>query len=433
MSRGTKRTVYKLTDTSHHTPFKERAPSVTSLVISHPKQGSFATNPSPPRYPLLNQKLSACVNLHNTRSQADLKGREDQPNPGPKKIRDGSPATTNKILNNSLKKQASSGNLSMISSNGNSFSLSQLDSSFHLKSISNKQEAFTHSCTECLDPKSHIKQKSLNCTESDYSLNEKIKVLELNEEKIPLKYKLSVIKQALEEISNKDQQYGPILKKIKLSLDQYVREMKTIEKLNEILKETKEELERVKSDNKNLLAKVEILSNKKPLRTNSQDSSSSKGENSEVVLKLIEENKELTQNLLCAQKELKKFQIRDKKYMMLITEMKNRGYPVDEIYDSAIKSSKRSNSRGKKVPTLPLADVKNCISISTGDSDLTGIESQATTGHNITSIQSPPEDRHDVPKLKIPMKKSTEFHQEFMSKFDEFSESWRHQMDVQKR
>lgn len=389
MSRGTKRTVYKLTDASQVTPFKDRTASMSVNYNTQTKLNSHVSNPSPPRYPLLNQKLSACANLYHSRSNATFKNVEP-PSPTHKNIRDGSKS---KVLESSIRKQAGSQNKSLISSNHNSFSMSQIDSSFHSKSISAKNDGFDKDST-------------------NISLIEKVKTFDSN--KTSHKHRLSLIKQALDEISKQDKQHRPMLKKIKSSLDQFFQDQKSTSMLNDIIKETKEELELVKAENRKLREKLDKKYERNVSRETRRD---------EVSEKLSEENKEISFKLMNAQKELKRFHIREKKYMKLISELKSRGYPVDDVYEESVKNSKRSIPYQSKVPLLPLADVKGSISISTLDSEITGTESQIPTGHNITYIQSPSEEKVEIPRLTIPSLKSSEFHQEFMSKIDEFSES----------
>ena len=75
-----------------------------------------------------------------------------------------------------------------------------------------------------------------------------------------------------------------------------------------------------------------------------------------------------------------------KKYAKLIEVLKGEGYPVEELYNAYVKTHKSSDGRTEGVPRLSV-------------------------------IQDP----------------AKGFHQEFMSNYGCFSESWRGQIDIQKR
>lgn len=157
--------------------------------------------------------------------------------------------------------------------------------------------------------------------------------------------------------------------------------------------------------------------------------------------------------------ELKTTQSREKALSELVQAMKKRGYPIDEVYNSDIKPRRhtfstrseesedseaapqvRALAKMDTVPQLRLEEVQRDIGsasvseIST-DSFEASLRKPSGKQRSADRASNPGSGKtRAVPQLHLPSNASDSagFHQEFMSKYEEFSESWRQQIDAQK-
>ena len=144
--------------------------------------------------------------------------------------------------------------------------------------------------------------------------------------------------------------------------------------------------------------------------------------------------------------------------------MKKRGYPIDEVYNTEVKPRKYSistrsedSSDSEVIPAAPVRSVSKpetvphlrleAVERDPGSASVSEISTESyegsvrkTTGKRTTDSKSNPGSGKTgskvVPQLLIPSNANANasggFHQEFMSKYEEFSESWRKQIDAQK-
>lgn len=160
-----------------------------------------------------------------------------------------------------------------------------------------------------------------------------------------------------------------------------------------------------------------------------------------------------------ASRELRMAQSKEKKLLALLNAIKKHGFPVEEVYESEIRKSVVRQSlpesrdlesetealasgpapvrpRPTQVPSLPLDSVEPDLSSESSyetESEALELESAASREKQTQDSSGPStESKAEVPRLKIPMGK-TDFHQEFMSRYEEFSESWRRAIDAEKK
>ena len=157
-------------------------------------------------------------------------------------------------------------------------------------------------------------------------------------------------------------------------------------------------------------------------------------------------------------KELKTSQGKEKVLSELIQAMRKRGYPVDEVYNSEIKPKKTTVSNRsedssdsevihpvtlkQEIPQLRLEEVEREIGsapVSEVSTESYEVSVRKNTGKmQISGKGSNPGSGKNsgkrVPQLALPKNANENggFHQEFMAKYEEFSESWRQQIDAQK-
>lgn len=148
--------------------------------------------------------------------------------------------------------------------------------------------------------------------------------------------------------------------------------------------------------------------------------------------------------------ELKTSQSKEKRLNELIQAMKKRGYPIDEVYNSDVKPHRQTTSTRsadssdsellpattypKPVPQLRLEELDRQISSVSEVSTESAVPSRRKTTGKESNSDSGKSGGKVVPLLTLPkIADETEgFHQEFMAKYDEFSESWRQLIDAQK-
>lgn len=161
-------------------------------------------------------------------------------------------------------------------------------------------------------------------------------------------------------------------------------------------------------------------------------------------------------------KELKTTQSKEKALSELVQAMKKRGYPIDEVYNSDVKPKRHTfstrseeSSDSEPIPPVPVrpitkADAVPQLRLEEVERDISSASvSEISTESYEASVRKTPGQRSGdrgshpgsvkaankvVPQLVIPRNaiESAGFHQEFMAKYEEFSESWRQQIDAQK-
>lgn len=123
----------------------------------------------------------------------------------------------------------------------------------------------------------------------------------------------------------------------------------------------------------------------------------------EDLRKVFDENKELRGKLENLKGDEKVFRTKCKKQSILLTKLQGAGYPVEKFYELNFKPGSKSKSINN-IPKLDSDEVKRPSSIP--------LKRDAV-----------------VPKLKFSQNEGSEGYQdEFMAKFNEFSESWRKQI-----
>jgi hypothetical protein len=115
---------------------------------------------------------------------------------------------------------------------------------------------------------------------------------------------------------------------------------------------------------------------------------------------LVAENQLCQDRFSTLEKDLKAYKKREKRLIKLVLALKARNYPVDAVYEEDV-------HRG-------------------GQSQLQSSRSEAAE-----PAKAQPEPK--VPPLRLPEGQEAGFHQEFLAKMDEFSESWRAQIQSDKR
>ncbi|CAG9314425.1 unnamed protein product [Blepharisma stoltei] len=126
--------------------------------------------------------------------------------------------------------------------------------------------------------------------------------------------------------------------------------------------------------------------------------------------KIIEDYKKLKTELNAANKKINDSVVREKKYIKLLSSLEKQGYPIQEIYNNLKMEPKKNRS------------------------SLASIDEDSSTTTDYSEVSSLKRDSNvPIPKLSLPEHLSDGYHQEFMSKFSEFSESWRIQIEKDKR
>ena len=126
---------------------------------------------------------------------------------------------------------------------------------------------------------------------------------------------------------------------------------------------------------------------------------------SKTETKLKQENQNLVQKLKSTEEDLNTLKLREKKILKVLAVMRKKGFPVEQALNEKTQET-------KKVPSLCLQKLKKETSASTID-----------TGGEFLQAKD------KVPRLSLPSYIDEGFHSEFMSRFDEFSESWRLQIE----
>jgi hypothetical protein len=153
-----------------------------------------------------------------------------------------------------------------------------------------------------------------------------------------------------------------------------------------------------------------------------------------------------------ASKELKAAKSRENKLVSLIHALKKRGFPVEEVYAKdvrkqakSVRSSRSESSseaeplasgpplvyqRPSRVPALSLEDVEREISSEESyQSSFSGLPYRTLSNSSTHSQLASSLRRGAVPQPDLPPGTQHGFQQEFMQKYEEFSQSWRDQID----
>jgi hypothetical protein len=160
-----------------------------------------------------------------------------------------------------------------------------------------------------------------------------------------------------------------------------------------------------------------------------------------------------------ASREMRMAQSKEKKLLALLNAIKKRGFPVEEVYESEIRKPLPQPSlptegegesetealatgpapvrpRPTQVPSLSLDSVEpDLTSESSFESESEALELESAVSREKQtqdSSRQSTEGKKEVPKLKMPQR-GGDFHQEFMSRYGEFSESWRKAIDAEKK
>lgn len=146
---------------------------------------------------------------------------------------------------------------------------------------------------------------------------------------------------------------------------------------------------------------------------------------------------------------------KEQRLLTLLRALKSRGYPVEQVYEEDIRSlSMRKQStrteeseeetlvqgptkalfRPEEVPSLRLEAVPRSLSSASESEVSSATEESLRKAARCSSQGSVQQETKSVPKLALPAEREAEqsFQEEFMSKYSEFSESWRHQIDAMK-
>ena len=156
-------------------------------------------------------------------------------------------------------------------------------------------------------------------------------------------------------------------------------------------------------------------------------------------------------------RKLKVAELKEKKLLSLLNAIKRKGFPVEDVYrkevcrtvlrndaahvetesDSEVGgvSPPRMRPKPPQVPSLLLDSLEPDLSSDSSsepevDIDLDTLNSRDKQTQD--SSQHSSDGHKDLPLLKLPQSLPG-FHQEFMSKYEEFSESWRKAIDAEKR
>jgi hypothetical protein len=169
---------------------------------------------------------------------------------------------------------------------------------------------------------------------------------------------------------------------------------------------------------------------------------------------LVSENKQYAEVLKTLHRDLKHLKRREDRLLKLMQVLKVKGYPVEQIYKeecrkqgqaklpyTEIKGSDAGDEdaelivngppkavkRPKGVPVLALEEVEPDL-VSESGSGTEYTDSAASSSSGQTQVT-----KAKIPKLCFHTEQKEGFHQEFMSKFNDFSESWRKQIELEQR
>ncbi|CAG9312774.1 unnamed protein product [Blepharisma stoltei] len=242
-------------------------------------------------------------------------------------------------------------------------SLSSIDSTQKIsksKTPTGNILSLSNSFTTLTQDSRRILTQSKNDAESlENKLLKKLKKIEENDsESIMDNDKFNIYRKIFIEVIEKDKTYGSLLRQIKDGYEEWISVWKNSEnnlclqeEANDLNKKVKELLE----DRKLTIKKIEKLAKENAgLSRSLEESESGYAKLHERLLLIsniktddmpkdedswkyiVAENKILVDMCRHMKEQLKKFQTKEKKLLKLISELKNRGYPVEEVYEKCI-------------------------------------------------------------------------------------------------
>jgi hypothetical protein len=303
-------------------------------------------------------------------------------------------------------------------------------------------------------------------------LTERLAAVQPTEAMSPDKFK--VYQMIFEEVIHRDDRFGSLLLKIKQAYeDWHSSEGKPTmtERLRAELTGKTEELSKVKQEHSQLGRKVSKLSKENMELSRSLDDSEAKYQDlQDRLLKLtqvkcdsvprdetswkylVSENKYYAEVFKTLKHDMRQLKRREDKLLKLVYALKQQGFPVEQVYKEECRKTKlaklpykevpgsnagdeeteplvegppKAVERPKGVPVLSLDDVEPDLSSESG-TEYT--ESAASSASELS--QQP---KQAIPKLVLSDGQEPGFHEEFMSRLDEFSESWRRQIEKEGR
>lgn len=290
--------------------------------------------------------------------------------------------------------------------------------------------------------------------------------------------RFKVYQNIFDEVIHRDDRFGSLLKKIKLAYEDWHntdnRQALTA-RLEADLNEKIEELSRSKREHTQLNKKVSKLSKENGELSRSLEETETRYlDLQDRLLKLtqvkcdnvpkdetswqylVSENKYYAEAFKTLKRDLKVMKRREDKLLKLVFILKKEGYPVEQIY--------KEECRRNKLAKLPYKEVKGSdapdeeveplvhgppkaverpkavpqLSFNTIEPDLTS-ESESGTEYSDSAVSSAVSSSNSIgqkpsiPKLSLSNGPDPGFHEEFMSRIDEFSESWRKQIELERR
>ncbi|CAG9321603.1 unnamed protein product [Blepharisma stoltei] len=276
-----------------------------------------------------------------------------------------------------------------------SFAIDPLNKTLALSSVVNSNDEKIEKLDQSMDNykqifhESSIKviQKSKTISDFEHKFDQELQKIENIDMDLKFDKYLSCAKRTFLKVLENDNEFTSVLIKIKDIYDGYIEHLCKNQLKNEkILKKSFDLAEN--QDSVNLARLVKNQQNDK----------------------LAEQCKNLKSELNLVNKKLHESIVREKKYIKLLSTLEKQGYPIQEIYNNLKKKPKEHKS--------PLISAGEDSASSTDYSDVSSMKRDITAS---------------VPKLSIPKPSTEGYHQEFMSKFNEFSESWRLQIEKDKR
>jgi hypothetical protein len=286
--------------------------------------------------------------------------------------------------------------------------------------------------------------------------------------------KFKVYQGVFDEVIYKVGYFGSLLTKIKLGYEDwlYADRQSVTDRLKTELSERTGELARTKQEHSQLVKRISKLAKE------NGDLSRAQAETEEQYMELHErlmkltqvkcdgpkdetswqyllsENKQYAEVLKTLHKDLKHLKRREDKLLKLMQALKVKGYPIEQIYKEECRKQKQAKlpytvvkgsdagdedaepivngppkavERPKGVPVLALQEVEpDLASESESGSEYTDSAASSSSGQSQVA-------KALIPKLSFGREQKEGFHQEFMSKFNDFSESWRKQIEHEQR
>mmetsp|Transcript_2730 Transcript_2730/g.6036 ORF Transcript_2730/g.6036 Transcript_2730/m.6036 type:complete len:497 (+) Transcript_2730:47-1537(+) len=496
MARSSKRLIIKTTEQSYSQAAlpKSKTRETPTQSAMHSRYNSFLASsqpskhsPQPQPLPRKSSPYSQAIELSKSRSVSALKLKELKKNPTPEKLRKdySYKKLTDKTLPASkatpLKpRKRSEPKLASVSYTDSHSIPTSLNSSSAL--ATNLSLSFNNSFNTSIggvlkSPKASKKDKLIHTSEAmllESQLTERLAAVKPTEEMSSDKFK--IYQKMFEEVINRDERFGSLLTKIKLAYEDwhYSEGKPTLtERLKAELNEKVEELIRIKQEHTQLSKKVSKLAKENvELSRSLEDSEARYLDLQDRLLKLtqvkcdsvprdesswqylVSENKYYSEVFKNLKRDMKYLKHREDKLLKLIYALKKHGYPVEQVYKEECRKTKQSKlpykevkgsnagdeeveplvygppkavERPKVVPVLCLTEVEPDL---TSESD-TGTEYTESVASSASSTTQ--KSQAKIPKLCLSKGQEQGFHEEFMSKMDEFSESWRKQIEQERR